>query len=85
MPRRTSTPHPINSSVDARIPTGLTATRAVYVGKTSSGLNIFGAYVYDAAANNNEVYSVISDSSFAYQSSTELTTGVADRGVYRRL
>ncbi len=60
---------------------GLTATRAVYVGKTSSGLNIFGAYVYDAAANNNEVYSVVSNGSFAYQSSTELTTGATPVGV----
>ena len=32
-------------------PTGQTARRTVYVGKTSTGLYIFGAYAYNAAAN----------------------------------
>jgi hypothetical protein len=39
-------------------------------------LNVFGAYVYNAGAGDTEVYSVVANSSYAYQSSAALATGV---------
>ncbi len=60
---------------------GLAARRSVYVGKTASGLNVFGSYVYNAAAGETQVYSVVTDSSYGYKSSAALATGATPMGV----
>jgi hypothetical protein len=60
---------------------GLTTRRAVYVGKTPSGANVFGAYVYNAAAEAPEIYGVVINSSYVYQSSAALATGALPIGI----
>ncbi len=60
---------------------GLTTRRAVYAGKTPGGANVFGAYVYNAAAGTPEIYGVVINSSNAYQSSAALATGALPIGL----